>query len=131
MIFIDGEPYPPSIHGTGTEDYFCAAFGFPGKFSTPYFGISLAGDPRTMEGMWTLYRYHMESPINFRKSIRATIEHGHANNRSDDYASTAYWYQREPHGAFPSLLPVEERLPRDELKHKLVDFEARDKPITE
>jgi hypothetical protein len=26
--------------------------------------------------------------------------------------SVAYWYQTEPHAAFPSLPPVEERLPR-------------------
>jgi hypothetical protein len=44
-----------------------------------------------------------------------TIEHGHANNLSNDYSSTAYWYQAEPHKPFPPLLPVEERLPRPEL----------------
>jgi hypothetical protein len=131
MIFIDGEPFPPSIHGTGTEDYFGAAFFLPGKFSTPYFGVSLAGDPRNMTGRWTLYRYHVESPIAFSKSIRATIEHGHANNRWDDYSSVAYWYQREPHKQFPPMLPVVERLPRPELTHTLADFEVRAKPITE
>ena len=26
MIFIDGEPWPPSLHGTGTEDYFNTAW---------------------------------------------------------------------------------------------------------
>ena len=26
MIFIDGEPWPPSLHGTGTEDYFSTAY---------------------------------------------------------------------------------------------------------
>jgi hypothetical protein len=40
-----------------------------------------------------------------------TIEHGHNNQRSDDLASTAYWYQSEPHKPFPPLLPVEARLP--------------------
>jgi phage protein U len=25
MIFIDGEQWPPSLHGTGTEDYFNTA----------------------------------------------------------------------------------------------------------
>jgi hypothetical protein len=29
MFFIDGEEWPPSLHGTGTEDYFNAAWGFP------------------------------------------------------------------------------------------------------
>jgi hypothetical protein len=131
MIFIDGEAFPPSIHGTGTEDYFCAAFGFPGKFHTPFFGVSLAGDPRTMGGKWTLYRYHLDSPINFSKSIRVTIEHGHANKRWDDYSSVAYWYQSEPHRPFPEMLPVQQRLPRAELTHTLRDYEMRERPITE
>jgi hypothetical protein len=50
--------------------------------------------------------------VRFRRSIRVTIEHGHANHRSDDYSSTAYWYQSEPHAPFPPLVPVQERLPR-------------------
>jgi hypothetical protein len=35
-------------------------------------------------GKISLYRYHVEDPIHFRKSIRVTIEHGHANRRADD-----------------------------------------------
>jgi hypothetical protein len=43
MFFIDGETWPPSLHGTGTEDYFNAAWGFPsGAYAGPYHGISLA-----------------------------------------------------------------------------------------
>jgi len=41
-----------------------------------------------------------------------TIEHGHANHRSDNFFSVAYWYQSEPHAKFPALPPVETRLPR-------------------
>jgi hypothetical protein len=41
-----------------------------------------------------------------------TIEHGHANHLSHDFASTAYWYQTEPHAPFPMMLPIEQRLPR-------------------
>jgi hypothetical protein len=48
----------------------------------------------------------------FQKSIRVTIEHGHANDMSNDYSSTAYWYQTEPHAPFPPLLPADQRLPR-------------------
>jgi hypothetical protein len=59
-----------------------------------------------------MYRYHIEDPIAFEKSIRVSIEHGHANKLSNDYSSTAYWYQVEPHGPFPKLLPVAARLPR-------------------
>ncbi len=40
------------------------------------------------------------------------IEHGHANHRSDNYFSVAYWYQTEPHTAFPALPALEQRIPR-------------------
>ena len=43
-----------------------------------------------------LYRFHLESPVPFRKSFKMTIEHGHANHRSDNYYSVAYWYQVGP-----------------------------------
>jgi hypothetical protein len=59
------------------------------------------------------YRFHLLDPVRFQRSIRVSIEHGHANRRSDDYSSTAYWYQEEPHQPF-GLLPVEQRLPRSD-----------------
>jgi hypothetical protein len=114
MIFVDGEPWPPELHGTGTEDYFNTAFGPRTEFNTPYHGITLySGTPEwPWSGKNSMYRFHVEDPIRFRESIRVTIEHGHANDLSNDYSSTAYWYQLEPHGAFPALLPVHLRLPR-------------------
>lgn len=115
MIFIDGEPFPPSLHGTGTEDYFNTAWCPTQEVCTPYHGIILAGGPN-WSGKITLYRYHIEDPIMFEKSIKVTIEHGHNNHRSDDYSSTAYWYQVEPHKPFPKLPPVEERLPREDIE---------------
>ena len=50
-----------------------------------------------------MYRWFIHDPIRFRRSIRWTIEHGHANNFENDYSSVAYWYQTEPHRPFPSL----------------------------
>ncbi len=111
MIFVDGEPFPPSLHGTGTEDYFNTAWCPTEEYSSPYHGIVLAGE-QNWWGKIALYRFHVEDPVRFRRSIRVTIEHGHDNRRSDDYASTAYWYQSEPHAPFPPLDPVAERLPR-------------------
>ncbi len=115
MIFIDGEP-TPSLVGTGTEDYFCAAWGYPhGHNSMPYHGISLAGptddSAAPYSGKWTMYRFHIEDPIMFTRSIKVTIEHGHGNCHANDYSSVAYWYQTEPHAKFPPLPPVEQRLP--------------------
>ena len=111
MIFVDGDTWPPTLHGTGTEDYFNTAYCPAVKYDAPYHGITLPGGPN-WSGKISLYRFHIEDPIHFQKSIRVTIEHGHANRRSDDYSSTAYWYQAEPHRPFPALLPVQERLPR-------------------
>jgi hypothetical protein len=59
-----------------------------------------------------MYRLHINDPIYFEKSIRVTIEHGHANKLSNDYSSTAYWYQTEPHMSFEPLPAVEQRMPR-------------------
>lgn len=111
MIWIDEDAFkktwPPTLHGTGTEDYFCAAWGFPaGKYNGPYHGVSLAGPVEgdtPYSGKWTAYRYHIEDPIIFHERILVTIEHGHANCHSNDYSSTAYWYQTEPHLPFPPL----------------------------
>ncbi len=111
IIFIDGEKRP-SINGTGSEDYFLGAWGFAGGpfnyllYGAPVVGGYLAGSRSSV------YRFHLAAPITFKKSIRVTIEHGHANHRSDNFFSVAYWYQTEPHAKFPPLPPVEERLPR-------------------
>lgn len=110
MIFIDGEKWPPSLHGTGTEDYFNTAWCPTQEFSAPLHGIIMAGGPN-WSGRVTLYRFHIVDPIHFSKSVKVTIEHGHANRRSDDYSSIAYWYQLEPHKKFPPLLFIKERTP--------------------
>lgn len=111
MIFIDGEEWPPSLHGTGTEDYFNTAYCPATKYDSPYHGLTLPGGPN-WSGKISYYRFHIEDPIHFRKSIKVTIEHGHNNHRADDISSTAYWYQVEPHKPFPPLPLVDQRLPR-------------------
>jgi len=125
-IYIDGEE-KPSIWGTGTEDYFLSAWGLK-RCSTPYFGVPYL-DQRGIIGMHvSAYRWHINDPIVFQKSIKFTIEHFgwisedenpqkkscSWNERQDDYASVAFWYQtgeptfsaRAPSGAerkLPSL----------------------------
>lgn len=107
MFFIDGEEYP-SLNGTGTEDYFNHAWGMQ-RNAYPFFGtIVHEGDT---DGFQVSYRFHLADPVRFEKSIKVTIEHGHANHLSDDWSSTAYWYQMLPTSKPLSILPVEERLP--------------------
>jgi D-arabinan exo alpha-(1,3)/(1,5)-arabinofuranosidase (non-reducing end) len=112
MIFIDGEA-TPTINGTGTEDYYNGAWDFGGQpFGYEHNGAPYIVDPERIGGRYCLYRWHTESPIAFEKSIKVTIEHGHANHRSDNFYSTAYWYQTEPHAAFPPLQAAADRIPR-------------------
>ena len=111
MFFIDGES-TPSINGTGSEDYFLGAWDFGHTpFSFQLYGAPVKGE-ELAGSRSSVYRFHLDSPIPFTKSIRATIEHGHANHRSDNFYSVAYWYQTEPHATFPSLPPVDQRIPR-------------------
>jgi hypothetical protein len=111
MFFVDGEPRP-SINGTGSEDYFLGAWGFGShSFGYDLYGAPVKGSERA-GSRTSVYRFHLDSPIPFTKSLRATIEHGHANHRSDNFFSVAYWYQSEPHAPFPALPPVNDRVPR-------------------
>jgi hypothetical protein len=110
MFFIDDSSKPTFI-GTGSEDYFLGAWDFSGAgYSLPLNGAPLVG--REIAGSrWSVYRFHLDSPIPFTKSLKATIEHGHANHRSDTFSSVAYWYQAEPHETFPTLPDVDDRIP--------------------
>ncbi|GGA63049.1 hypothetical protein GCM10011507_13330 [Edaphobacter acidisoli] len=110
MFFVDDEK-TPSIVGTGSEDYFLGAWGFSGgPFSYQLYGAPVVGGD-VAGSRSSVYRFHLDSPIPFTKSFKATIEYGNANHRSDNFYSVAYWYQAEPHEAFPPLPPVEARLP--------------------
>ena len=104
------DQWPPTLHGTGTEDYFNTAWCPTEEYSAPYHGIIAAGGPNWTEPV-TLYRWHIEDPLIFKERIKVTIEHGHANGRSDDISSVAFWYQAEPHKPFGPLPPVAERIP--------------------
>ena len=104
------DAWPPTLHGTGTEDYFNTAWCPDQEYSAPYHGIIAGGGPNWAAPV-TLYRFHIEDPVVFRKQIRVTIEHGHANHRADELSSTAFWYQSEPHAPFPELPAAADRLP--------------------
>jgi hypothetical protein len=107
MIFVDDDTWPPSLHGTGTEDYFNHAWGMQRQAYAYHGAIVHEGD---VPGYAVSYRFHVVDPIRFRKRIRVTIEHGHANHLSDDWSSTAYWYQLPPLTAVDIAL-VGDRLP--------------------
>lgn len=114
MFFIDGEAWPSSLHGTGTEDYFNTAWCPSDVFLHPYFGIARVAKGEDWQGRTHCYRFHMEDPVRFSRSLRATIEHGHGNALAMEMVSVAYWYQTEPHKPFPKIEPRAARQPMPE-----------------
>ncbi len=118
-FYIDGEE-SPSLRGTGTEDYFNDSWGFR-AFATPYHGVSL------WEGYFpgdrvTAYRWHLDSPVPFSKSLKVSIEHkgsiftdkavhlGQFIERPDWLSSVAFWYQETPRPLPGTLPPARDRI---------------------
>jgi hypothetical protein len=118
-FFMDGDGEFPTIAGTGTEDYFGGSYNFENKqakqyqeFTTPYSGLPLVIRPDGVyqsQQRFSLYRWHVTDPIRFERDLKVTIQAlgwrsgGRYLPLQDDISSVAYWYQREPHGAFPAL----------------------------
>jgi hypothetical protein len=128
-FYMDGDKEFPTICGTGTEDYFCGSYNFERRetvenrevrryqtFSTPYTGLAQVLPPDEIYKVgqrFGLYRWHITDPVRFEKDLRITIqalgwqEGGRYLQEEDDIASVAYWYQAEPHAAFPKLPGVD------------------------
>jgi hypothetical protein len=132
-FFLDGDTKFPTINGTGTEDYFCGSYDFdaappaafpysllPGtlpptqyhEFTTPYTGLAQVIRPDghyDSQQRFGLYRWHIMDPIRFEKDIKVTFQAlgwrsgGRYLPLQDDISSVAFWYQTEPHAAFPKL----------------------------
>jgi hypothetical protein len=116
MIFVDDES-KPIIIGTGSEDYFLGSWDFGGRdgavpFAHRQYGAPLIVNAERTGGRYCCYRFHGDNPVTFSRYMKHTMEHGHANNRGDNFFSCCYWYQAEPYTDFPELPPVEARIPR-------------------
>jgi hypothetical protein len=125
-FYIDGDTDFPTICGTGTEDYFGGAWCFgsepdPSKtqtYSTPFLGYPLYAGGEGLVPRHGLYRWHIMDPIRFKEDLKVTVQAlGWWPNHTfepltDDISSVAYWYQSEPHCAFPVLPPIHERWAR-------------------
>jgi hypothetical protein len=125
-FYIDGDKDFPTICGTGTEDYFCGSYDFDVRkknsagvdqveyqeFNTPYVGLPQVihgdGHYQVMQ-RFGMYRWHIPDPIRFEKDLKVTIQalgwrgDGRYLPLQDDISSVVFWYQTEPHGAFPKL----------------------------
>jgi hypothetical protein len=116
MIFVDDES-KPVINGTGSEDYFLGSWDFGGRdgaipFAHDQYGAPLIVAPERTGGRYCCYRWHGDNPVTFQRYLKHTMEHGHANDRGDNFFSVCYWYQTEPYTNFPALPAVAERVPK-------------------
>jgi hypothetical protein len=118
-FFIDGDKDFATVTGTGTEDYFCGSYNFENKkthqyepFSTAYAGMHQVIKPDGLyvsEQRFGLYRWHIQDPIRFNKDLKITIQDlgwRHGNRyllQHSDISTVAFWYQLEPHAAFPKF----------------------------
>lgn len=121
-FYLDGDDQWPTIAGTGTEDYFGGAWNWEhpkgqyGVYSTAYLGLPQVIQPDGLyrsQSRFGMYRWHVQDPIRFQEDLRVTIqalgwrsalvEKPRYLPLQDDIASTAFWYQAEPHAAFPEI----------------------------
>jgi hypothetical protein len=131
-FYMDGDTDYPTVCGTGTEDYFCGSYDFDTRkkisegvfthdyteFNSPYSGLAqvIKGDGHyDIAQRFGLYRWHITDPVRFEKNLKVTIQAlgwrdgGRYLPLQDDISSTVFWYQAEPHGAFPKL-PAKDQL---------------------
>ena len=94
MLYTDGETFP-SIHGTGTEDFYTGGWYFDeGPFSEAYHGCTVKSDEFSRA---SAYRYQIQDCVPFQRDLKVDIEHGGTNDYPGaDYSSVAFWYLDAP-----------------------------------
>jgi hypothetical protein len=120
-FYIDGDEQYPTICGTGAEDYLCSAWGMD-LHQAIYTGVNyIKTDPETSwKRFISFYRFHVYDPIFFQQDLRVELQqlgagalteenkikygfvgpHIHPGmsdwlyDRSDDYSSVVFWYQK-------------------------------------
>ena len=122
FFYIDGEE-TPRLRGTGTEEYFLDAWGFH-EYVSPYAGVPLYEGALPGDRV-SVYRWHIQDPIVFKKSLHVEIEHkgsvykeegvlaemqlDSCVERPDWLSSVAFWYQYPPATPEEGLPLVEKR----------------------
>ncbi|MEN8201180.1 MAG: glycoside hydrolase family 172 protein [Bacteroidota bacterium] len=103
LFWTDEHDWPPSYHGTGTEEYFNSGWGMFDRKAVSGFVSLRPGYP-------TVYSFHLNDAFNFQENI-AVVEEQWAlvpneivpNQIIADlnpmWSSTAFWYSATPTGA--------------------------------
>ncbi|MDP4199983.1 MAG: DUF2961 domain-containing protein [Bacteroidota bacterium] len=99
-LMVDSLPYDvrgASLHYTGTEDYCDGGWYYldtsqaqppipPPSFSYPFRGCP--------NWCYTMYRFHINAPYNYAKSMDIDFGHGFREDYTQTYRTTAFYYQR-------------------------------------
>ena len=116
-FYIDGDTEFPTVCGTGTEDYFCGAYGFEvngqyAEYTTPYAGmykVRHTDETYCSQRYFNLYRWHITDPIYFKEDLKVTIQAlgwrsgGRYLPLQDDISSVAYWYSDTLDDEYPEF----------------------------
>ncbi|MHC4642614.1 MAG: glycoside hydrolase family 172 protein, partial [Planctomycetota bacterium] len=91
FFFVDGEKQP-SIHGTGTEDFFNFAWGLSHTGSLALHGITIQANAPIC------YRIHLPAAVPFSDSLLVNWEHGHDTQKGPNlhkgrYSGVVYYYR--------------------------------------
>jgi hypothetical protein len=92
MIWSDESAWPPSYHGTGTEEYFHGGYTFFDR-------KAISGFVTTRPGPVAVYSFHLNDGFAFDSSIRVAVETVGSwggqkviDQKHPRYGSTAFWY---------------------------------------
>jgi len=106
MIWTDEDGWPPSYHGTGTEEYFNSGWC---RFDRK----AISGFIKTHPGEVGVYTFHLNDAFQFRRNIRVAeetvgLDGGDIliHREHPIWGSTAFWYAlpAQPAGSTPELL---------------------------
>ncbi|MCL3781048.1 DUF2961 domain-containing protein [Prolixibacteraceae bacterium JC049] len=105
-FYVDGEKFP-STFGTGTEDYFGYAWGWPVRFSAPFHSQTYT----TSEGLdennaahfvkngnrlVSMNRFQIMDNVPFQRSFFATLEQYYPDKRPVHFQTALYYYVNKP-----------------------------------
>ncbi|MBQ0904127.1 DUF2961 domain-containing protein [Micromonospora sp. U21] len=99
-VYVDGAQ-SPSIHGTGTEDFYESGWYFNhGTFSAPTNGNPAheVSDYDCRYDCTGAFRLMLAEAVSFSTDLRFGIEHGPGDQDPARYGSTAYWYGQDTVG---------------------------------
>lgn len=94
LIWTDEEGFPPSYHGTGSEEYFNSGWCYFDR-------KAVSGYIKMRPGNVNVYSYHLNDAFQFSDKIRIAVEiwWWPQEIMKSIYGSTAFWYANPPQDA--------------------------------